>query len=67
MYEEAIAIDPRDVEPYYKVGELLELKAPAKAAEVSLSLSLSFFLSFFLFFSLSLSLSRVRSRTLFYV
>jgi hypothetical protein len=34
MYEEAIAIEPRDIEPYYKVGELLELKAPARAAEV---------------------------------
>ena len=34
LYEEAIAIDARDVEPYYKVGELLELKCPQRAAEV---------------------------------
>ena len=34
LYEEAISIDARDVEPYYKVGELLELKCPQRAAEV---------------------------------
>lgn len=34
LYEEAINIDARDIEPYYKVGELLELKNPQKAAEV---------------------------------
>lgn len=34
LYEEAISIDRRDVEAYYKVGELLQMKRPQKAAEL---------------------------------
>eukprot|EP00960_Hanusia_phi_P076501 768570-Hanusia_phi.AAC.1 len=34
LYEESIEISPRDFEAYFKIGELLELKDPKKAAAI---------------------------------